>query len=73
MKIIYGLLFIAALLGGLFFMFAAKSAVHEIEGLILFLIAAVMIVAAEVREMAENQSTRAAGSKQKKSHETGGD
>ena len=50
MKYIYGSFALLAILSGMYFFFAAKSAVHEIEGLILFLIAAVLIVAAEVSE-----------------------
>lgn len=53
MKYIYGILALLSILSGLYFLMAAKSAVHEIEGLILFLIAAVLFVAAEVREMIE--------------------
>lgn len=57
MKYVYGIFCVIALLSGLYFMMSAKSAVHEIEGLILFLIASVLIVAAEVREMASNAAS----------------
>ncbi len=48
MKYVFGVLGALAILAGVLILFGAKSAVHEIEGFMLFLIAAVLIVGAEI-------------------------
>ena len=50
MKYIYAAFAILAIFGGLVVMLISKGAVHEVEALVLFLIAAVLFVAAEVSE-----------------------
>lgn len=50
MKYIYGFLAILAIFGGFVMLVIAKSAIHEIEAFIMFLIAAVLFVAAEASE-----------------------
>ncbi len=59
MKYVYAILAIIGIVVGIGFFAAAKSAVHEIEALIIFLSSAVMMVAAEVCEVsAELRKTR---------------
>lgn len=51
MKYVYGAFAMLGLFFGIVIFITAKSAVHEIEGLIAILIGAVFMVAAEVSEM----------------------
>lgn len=50
MKYIYSTLAVLALLAGIFMIISAKNQAHEIEAFILWLIAAVFCVAAEIVE-----------------------
>lgn len=51
MKYFYGILAILGILFGFIFLAGAKSAIHEIEAFIIFLIAAVLMACAEIAEI----------------------